>query len=375
MDLDFLDKSSKMTPLLVRLYDSHKLHSLTKDEKPLARAELTSAVAELFEMELTSRESELIADVLIELMRQAEIDLRQALAERLASMDNIPLRLVLQMANDDIEVAGSILTQSVVLSDLDLIYIIKSKGPEHWQSIARRPAMSDQIINVLVDTGEDGTVENLIKNEKITLTPYALDVVTEIACKKHHFAKPLLARKEVTDEIAQRLYVHVGEALKAHIVKHYDVGESVVDMVDEVVLELTDAADSKKETFMPSQKMLVDAARYKEKGLLTMNLMLGTLRRGQIAAFIAQFSKFTGLTPETVEGFLKQANGQGLAVACRAFEIGKADFISIFLLTNRVHSDSKMVDLKDMTKAINYYTRIKTDVAKSIIKNSQEESL
>ena len=44
MDLSFLDKSSNVTPLLVKLYDSQQLHNLAKDEQPIARAELTSAV-------------------------------------------------------------------------------------------------------------------------------------------------------------------------------------------------------------------------------------------------------------------------------------------------------------------------------------------
>ena len=92
MDLGFLDKSSNVTPLLVRLYDSQKLHGLAQDEKPLARAELTSAVTELLEMDLSPRETELIADVLIGLMRQAELDLQvtRGVVAAVASLDAIP---------------------------------------------------------------------------------------------------------------------------------------------------------------------------------------------------------------------------------------------------------------------------------------------
>jgi len=151
MDLSFLDKSSNVTPLLVRLYDSHKLHGLAQDEKPLARVELVTAVSELLEMELSPRESELMADVMISLMRQAEVDLREALAERLAVLDNVPLRLVLQLSNDEIDVARPVLKKSTVLGDMDLIYIVKSKGPEYWQAIAQREEISNQVINLLSD--------------------------------------------------------------------------------------------------------------------------------------------------------------------------------------------------------------------------------
>ncbi|MGH1398975.1 MAG: DUF2336 domain-containing protein [Alphaproteobacteria bacterium] len=372
MDLSVLDKSPQMTPLLVKLYDSQKLHGLAKDKQPLARAELTSAVCQLLEMELSPRESELIADVMVQLMRQAEIDLRQALAEKLSTLDNVPLRLILQLANDDISVAGSILSKSMILSDLDLIYIIKAKGADYWQSIAKRPQMSDQIINILVDTGEEGTLGTLIKNKNIRLTDYAVDVCANKACENEALAKPLLQRPEITPDIAKRLYQHVGEALKQFINDNHDVEiGSVADLIDDVIEEFVGEEDS-EDGLMPTQTMLKDAQRYKEKGLLTFKLMLGTLRRGQFPAFIAQFSKFTGMPAEIVRDVLIQDNGQGLAIACKAYGIAQSDFVSIFLLTNNIRESEKMVDMKGMSKAISYYTRIDEKVARDIIENSKE---
>src|SRR6056297_122186 len=122
-----------------------------------------------------------MADVMISLMRQAEIDLREALAERLAVLDNVPLRLVLQLSNDEIDVARPVLKQSPVLSDMDLIYIMKSKGPEYWQAIAQREHMSNQIMNLLSDTRDVETGIALVENEKITLTEHTLNVLSEVA--------------------------------------------------------------------------------------------------------------------------------------------------------------------------------------------------
>lgn len=373
MDLSVLDTSSKMTPLLVKLYDSQKLHGLASDKKPHARAELTNAVCDLLEMELSPREGELIADVMVQLLRQAEIDLRQALAEKLSVLDNVPLRLILQLANDDISVAGSVLTKSLVLSDLDLIYIIKGQGAEHWQSIAKRPQMSDQIINILADTAEAETLKTLISNDNIRLTEYAIDVCANKACEYEPLAKPLLQREEVTPEIAKRLYAHVGEALKEWINSSYDfeIGSSVADLVDDVIEEFSGNEEA-EDALMPNAIMLKDAERYKEKGLLTIKLMLGTLRRGQFPAFIAQFAKFSGMKPEIVKDILVQDSGQGLAIACKAHGITQADFVSIFLLSNTIRQTAKMVDMKAMSKAIDYFTRVDQKVARDILENSQE---
>ncbi|MEC7577010.1 MAG: hypothetical protein VX468_06740, partial [Pseudomonadota bacterium] len=65
-----------------------------------------------------------------------------------------------------------------------------------------------------------------------------------------------------------------------------------------------------------------------------------------------------------------QTSGHGLAVACKAFDVSKEDFVSMFLLTNRMRSKGRMVELSDLSKAINYYSRVKKEMAVDILKNS-----
>lgn len=374
MNLGFLDKSSKVTPLLVRLYDSSKIYSLAKDKKPLARVELTSAVSELLDLKVSSRESELISDVLIELLRQAEKDLCKAMAERLSVMDNVPLRLVLHLANDEIDVSAPVLRNSPVLKDLDLIYIIKAQTSAHWRAIASRKTLSDQIINVLADTKDFDTAAALAENTNIKLTEHALVALSDLAQKSEVVARPLLRREEVSRELAEKIYQFVGQELKEYIAQNFTAdARAASDTIDEIVLEFVDAPTASE--FAPTQAMLNAADRFREKGLLTVKLMMGTLRRGQIPSFIAQFSRFTGIDHKTVEEILMQHNGQGLAIACRAVEVVKEDFVSIYLLTNRMRAQGRMVDLKDMNKAITYFNRIKTDVARSLLKTSGPDSI
>lgn len=382
MDLGFLDRTSNVTPLLVRLYDSQRLHGLAKDEKPLARVELISAVTELLGMELSPRESELVADVLVGLLRQAEIDLRQALAVQLAAMDNVPLRLVLQLVNDEIEVAAPVLRQSPVLGDLDLIYIIKARGPAYWRAIAARAAISPHVMNLLADTGDMETAVTLAENPDISLSGHTLAVLLDMSRRSDALALPLLRREEIPPELAREIYRFVGDEVKAFIRERYEMpgdeaaAEAIEGAVDDIVAEMNGpAADGGADAaeFTPTASMLRAAERYREKGLLGIKLMLGALRRGQVQSFVAQFACFCGLPPGTVLEILMQPSGQGLAVACRAMEVGKEDFVSIYLLTNRIRGRGRMVDMKDVTKAIGYFDRIKPEIARAIIGNNPGE--
>lgn len=369
MDLSDLDKSPHMTPLLVRLYDSHKLYGLVKDDKPLARAELTRAVTDLFERDLNAKEQELLADVLIGLMRQAEKDLRQALSERLAGLDNVPLRLILHLANDEITVAAPILRKSMVLSDLDLIYIIKSQGPDYWQAIAAREQMSHEVIDILADTRDVGTAVVLSKNERIKLTRHALNILADVAKEHEMLARPLLMRPEVPEELARRLYAHVGQELKDYIKAFFGVNrEEPQSVVDDLILEFAEATPLPE--FMPTDEMIEEAREIAAMNQLNLDLMMETLSKGNISFFIGQFSIYTGIPAKKVHGFLKKSCPKGMAIACRAFRVQKSDFSRIYLMTHKMRSKSRMVNHKDMLDVLQYFDKVRPEVAMRIVKRT-----
>ncbi|MBU0799701.1 MAG: DUF2336 domain-containing protein [Alphaproteobacteria bacterium] len=370
MNMKAFDKSPEVAPLLVRLYESHKLYALAEDDQPQARAELTGVVSDLLDVQLSGREQEMLADVLITLMRQAERDLRRAMAERLAVMDNVPLRLVLFLANDEITVASPVLRQSRVLSDLDLVYIIKSQGPDYWQAIATREQLSAHVVDALADTRDTGTAVMLAQNERAVLTDYALQVLAGMAQAHEDVARPLLSRKELPLKVARELYAHVGTQLKAHIRTYYgeDAAAPLGKVFDDIFVEFADQKASSE--FLPGKTMMEAAERYAMAGLLNMQLVMDTIKRGQIASFIALFAKYSGLTPKRVHDMLMQSCPKGMAIACRAFGIQKGDFSNIYIMTHRMRSRGRMVDHRAMLDALAYFDTVKPEVAMRIVRTT-----
>ncbi len=368
MDLNYLNNASEVVPMLVRLHDSHKLYSLAKDKKPMAQAELSAAITELIGLKTSAREEELIADVLISLMRQAETDLKAALSDRLSGMNAVPLRLALYLANEEIEVAGPMLKLSDAYSDLDLLYIIQSKSAEYWQAIAQRKELSNQVIMLLTGTGDTLTARKLMENMDIVIPKPVIETFADMAEGNDTLAKPLLHRPEINDDMAARLYSVVGQELKKHIAENFDVPMDILlGVVDEVVLEFKGISASE---FTPSKSVMTTAQRHKEQGLLTVSFMVGSLRRAQIQSFIAQLSIFADTPASVVEELLGQPKGTGLAVMCRAKNIDKQDFVTMFLLTNRIREKGRMVDLHDMNRVVNYYNALTRDVAESILRSA-----
>jgi uncharacterized protein (DUF2336 family) len=365
MDNDIFEKSPQVTPLLVRLYDSHKIYGLHDEHAPEARKNLTDTTAELLETELEFSEKELLADVLINLLKQAEHDLRQALAERLSTMPDVPLRLVLHLANDEITVAAPVLRRSPVLSDLDLIYIIKSKGADYWQAIAARETLSSDVIDILAETNDKGTAIVLAKNDRITLTRHAVKILAELAKQSDVIAKPLILRPEIPEDLARQLYKYVGQELKDLIKGYYGmVSHAAIQATDDVILEFT---ESQAANFMPSEEQLKIAGEYARKGRLNLQEMMETLKKGQLALFIALFSKYSGVKASHIHDIIRQSDSKNLAVLCRAFNILKGDFSTIYMMTQRIRSKDRIVDQKELLSALAIYDRIHPEEARKAL--------
>ncbi len=366
-----MDKDAmRVTPLLVNLYDTHRVYELAKDKRAPARSELTGIVLELLNEELSPREVELVTDVLIGLMQQAEEDLRRALAETLADRDNVPLRLILHMANDEISIAGRVLKDSPVLGELDLIYIIKSQGPDYWRAVALRKILSDKVIDLLADTEEPVTAKNLIENKNINLTPHSMEVIAGMTLENETLAGPLLARDEIPREIAFRLYRYAGEQLKVEICERFEVDEGEIEKVIDKAVSGLSVSDSS--SWLPSVGQL-DAARTAfDHGRLGVPDMIDVLRRGDITEFVAGFSVFSKLDPEMVVEILSRRYGQGLAVACKGLNIEKSDFLTMYFLTQKVRKSSRIANRYDIAQALAFYERTGRENAVILLENSRK---
>ncbi len=370
MSLNITGSETCAAPILAQIGDVNELYNLARDRNPKSRLELSRVIGSILEADVSVHESEMVADVLINLMRQAEKDLRKVVSKQISLVDNAPLRLVLQLANDDIEIARPVLIKSNVLGNFDLMYIIKSKTAEYWQAIADREFLDSQVINILADTGDFDTALTLAKNENIELTDHALVILADIAQKSEVMAVPLLRRAEVPSEMAARLYEYVGAEIKSFINDNYDIDiQEVSKLVDDAVEEFVTPKAFKG--FMPEDYMVSAAQKFKEKNMLNMSLMLSTLRLGHIRSFVAQFSVYINAPADIVCSILSQSNGQGLAVISKSNGISKQDFISIFMLSSKIWNHGHLVDMSEVQTAIAYYNKACPDFTEEILGNNK----
>lgn len=358
-----------VNPVLAKLYVSHGIRAEAMTSLPSQdRAALCDDVTYLIETADRSTDREMATDILLSLLRHAEKHLKQALAERLSALDKAPLRLILQFINEDIEIAKPVLKSSAVLNDLDLLYIIQSRDSPFWQAIAERQNLGENVVEALVDTKDVNTARALVENASVIFSDYAIGKLAKLANDTDVLNDCLINRSQhARGDFARKIYNYAGEGLKELIAEHCgSLSKEVARKLDEVLMEFTAPAPHH---FMPSPSMMKAAELFQEQGKISKALMLNTLKRGQMASFIAQFSKFTQLPVAIVIPMLQQKSGRSLAIATKAYGLDKNDFLMIFNFTRKIMGENYL-SAEDVNKTLAYYDRITPDVAKRLMKRS-----
>ncbi len=370
MSLNLLTRVPEAQNLLINFYDKHKLYNMTGCHEEESRSELATIMSELIDLDLGSTEKEVITDALMGVISQAERNLRRAIAQKMSVSNSAPLRLILNLVSDDIDIATPVLRHSPVLNDTDLLYIVKAQSKEYWRVIAERTNLSPLLIDALADTRDILTAKTLVHNKNSTLTDHALRVFSVMAEDYEPLTKPLLERKEMTNDLVREIYSFVGYELKNYINANFDIDVSqTFDIaMEEVVNEAIQNAHS---NFQVTQSMIEEAETLCRNDMLTVFEMINYLKRGQVSTFIACFTVFCGLPLPVAEKMLSQERGQGLAIACKGTGIQKSDFINIFLLTSRLR-EKQMVQHSQLNHAIKYYETIEITMAEEILNSSRD---
>lgn len=351
--------------------ESELLVSLARDRSAPARRALVEAVTNLPEAEdegTSQRERKLMFDILRRLVHDAEMVVRRTISIRLSEMDDAPRDLVRFLANDKIEIAYPILTKSSVLEDEDLIEIIEHRTFEHQLAVAIRSNISESVSDSLVDTGDKNVIKCLLQNTTSQVSRATMEYLVEQSEREDIFREPLVRRKDLGADLAQRMFLWVSQTLREVIVKDWALDEKTVDRLLQDAKQRSWKTSTNTEDQQSKAHQLAETLD--EEGLMSQDSMLRVLRNGDVALFIAMFSRFTQLDEAFVKRILFDPAGRALAAACIAAGVDEAGFREIFGYARRARASS-LRGRKDFQDALYYFAQTPTEAANNIVKRWQ----
>ena len=139
---------------------------LLTDPSATTRAEMAGKVAQHFAAPNLSASERVLAEDIVRIMaRDVATRVRSALADSLKSNSTIPRDIAMSMARDVEEVSLPFIEVSTVLTDDDLVEIIRSGSSDKQTAVAKRANVTESVADALVERGSEAAVATLMANE------------------------------------------------------------------------------------------------------------------------------------------------------------------------------------------------------------------
>ena len=315
--------------------------------------------------DLTSQELELTYAILRQLIDKVEIEIRRYIADYLAERSDVPDDLIDFLSNDTINVAYPILVHSKQLDDERLIRIIHNQARTHHLAIAERDGLSEDVTHALVETNDNEVALQLTKNYSAKISRPSLDLLVERSIDDENLQAGLARRRDLPEDMAKRMYIWVGEALRTHLQQNFDIEPELINAsVSHAV-----AQGLKSPQFEQLDQSLTDSEDVDfEEGTgrsIGDSLVQALINDGK-DGFMYAFSGATGLNMVATRSIFDMTNLETIAIACKAVGFGRSHFgrlLQELLGTKfRQYSQKGLYD-----KALGYFDKVDKDNAGTIL--------
>ncbi|MCH8037427.1 MAG: DUF2336 domain-containing protein [Proteobacteria bacterium] len=284
---------------------------LMADPSAEVRAETTAKIAKQFEGEVLSpAERQIAEDIFRKLVKDVEVRVREALAAHLKNSPDLPHDVAVALARDVDSVSLPMLKFSEVLTDEDLVEIVRDQGETKQVAIAQRTRVSSRVADALIDTGNEKAVARLVANEGAKLTEQALGRVMEEYQESEAVSDSLVRRPSMPAAISAQLVEALSERLQDFLMQKHDVAPDVASNLilqtrEKAIMSLVDYGSTDVEL----ENLVEQLAR---KDRLTASLLLRALCMGDMGFFERALARLANLPLHNARILIHDHGGLGL---------------------------------------------------------------
>jgi uncharacterized protein (DUF2336 family) len=275
-------------------------------------------------------------DVLTHLVERVETKARAELAKRLAPVVEAPNEVIQRLARDDeIAVAGPVLTQSTRLTTSDLVDIARQNGQGHLLAIAGRDLLEERVTDVLVDRGNRDVVQTLAANTGAAFSQSGYAALVKRADGDETFVEKLGRRLDVPLALFRELLLRATEAVRARLLA--SASEDQRDVIMRVLADISHEISDET----PNARNVEDAKRLlqmmKETGRPNEAEIMTFARHMKYEEMIAGVAMLCSVPFDLIDRLTHSDRSDALLVPCKAAGLRWATVRAILQLRSTRH--------------------------------------
>jgi uncharacterized protein (DUF2336 family) len=208
---------------------------------------------------------------------------RRAVAVTLKDSPALPRDVALRLAKDVESICLPVLSFSPAFTDDDLAEVVRLGGAVRQVAVAKRPRLSAQVTDAIVEYGVERAVEAACSNDNAEFGERGLQKAVERFEKSERVLNAVAYRNVLPLSVTEQLIELVGEQVRDHLVCHHSISAETALQIalgakERATIDLVDqagrAADVK--TFV---------AHLHKQERLTASLLLRALAHGHMTFF------------------------------------------------------------------------------------------
>ena len=259
---------------------------------------------------LARSEAAIAEDIFRILAKDGDPAVRRALVARLKDAAQLPLDIAQRFLADGDELAVPMVRASQALGDLDLLEVLKRRGPALRQAVAARPRLSPTLVGAVIDSGEEPLLEALLANPTAELDESAAARLLERHGQSQAVLSALCRRPGLSTGAAETLYRTLSEQLESEALRRRDVG---LDEITDRLLQLRRLASlNLMETTSVDDDLERLTERLQASGHLTPSLVLRALCLGDLKLFEAAMARLADIPVQSARTLIHDKGTLGL---------------------------------------------------------------
>jgi uncharacterized protein (DUF2336 family) len=250
------------------------------------RAETAAKIAHSFDAaSLSPRERDLAEQIVRLMLNDAAVRVREALSHNLKTSSSLPHDVAMALAHDVDSVALPMLESSVVLTDHDLIEIVRAANPEKQTAIAGRASVSPNVVSALIEGSGAAAISRLAANEGADLSEGAMQKILDRFGADETVQESLTRRERLPVTISERMVAVVSDRMRDYMMtRHAMSAATAADL-------LMESRERATVGLLPPGASGMDvvalARQMKDSDRLTPTLLLRALCMGDLTFFEA----------------------------------------------------------------------------------------
>jgi len=178
---------------------------------------------EVKSLALSSREKDVVEEILWFIARDAAVMVRRALAVTLKNSANLPHEIAQKLIRDVDSVAVPVLIFSPVLDQGDLLEVLKSKAAAKMMAVSKRAHIGGDLVKAIVRYGDSRVIASVAANDgaeiDVDLGSQMLDIYHDNDLIKESF----IARRDLPTLVVEKLITMVSSEAARRLYENHEI--------------------------------------------------------------------------------------------------------------------------------------------------------